>query len=34
MTVRRPPSLALPHNMGEGWVGAHDKREERGLRDV
>jgi hypothetical protein len=28
------PHPSLPHNMGEGWVGAHDKREERDLRDV
>ena len=26
MTVRRPPSLTLPHTMGEGGVGGRDKR--------
>jgi len=30
MTVRRPPSLTLPHIMGEGWVGGRDGRAEPG----
>ncbi len=35
MTVRRPPSPSpSPILWGEGWVGAHDKHEERDLRDV